>query len=95
MKETRNSFTIPKNWQLQSILKQVNFQKTSYGNLMKKQTKVKEELADVPVYSLLLAEKYGFDLKDILLNKIKKYPIEKRTAKKYTVFILQLINRSF
>ena len=51
--------------------------------------KVKEELADVIAYSLLLAEKYGFDVKDILLNKIKKngekYPIEKAkgTAKKY------------
>ena len=43
--------------------------------------KVKEELADVLAYSLLLAEKYGFNVKDILLDKIKKngekYPIEK------------------
>ena len=51
--------------------------------------KVKEELADVLAYSLLLAEKYGFDVKDILLDKIKKngekYPVEKAkgTAKKY------------
>ena len=51
--------------------------------------KVKEELADVLAYSLLLAEKYGFDIKDILLDKIKKngekYPVEKAkgTAKKY------------
>ena len=34
--------------------------------------KVKEELADVLAYALLLAEKYGFDVKDILLQKIKK-----------------------
>ena len=52
--------------------------------------KVKEELADVLAYSLLLAEKYEFNVKDILLDKIKKngekYPIEKAkgTAKKYT-----------
>ena len=51
--------------------------------------KVKEELADVLAYSLLLAEKYGFDVKDILLDKIKKngekYPVEKAkgNAKKY------------
>ena len=52
--------------------------------------KVKEELADVIAYSLLLAEKYGFDVKEILLDKIKKngkkYPVDKAkgTAKKYT-----------
>ncbi len=50
---------------------------------------IKEELADVIAYSVLLAEKYGFDIKEILLEKIKKngekYPIEKAkgTAKKY------------
>ena len=54
-----------------------------------KPEKVKEELADVLAYSFLLAEKYGFDIKQILLDKIKKngdkYPIEKAkgTAKKY------------
>ena len=52
--------------------------------------KVKEELADVIAYSLLLAEKYGIDVKEILLDKIKKngkkYPVDKAkgTAKKYT-----------
>jgi NTP pyrophosphatase (non-canonical NTP hydrolase) len=51
--------------------------------------KVKEELADVFSYAFLLAEKYNFDVKEIILNKIKlnssKYPIEKSkgTAKKY------------
>jgi NTP pyrophosphatase (non-canonical NTP hydrolase) len=51
--------------------------------------KVKEELADIFSFSLLLAEKYGFDVKEIVLDKIKnngkKYPIEKAkgTAKKY------------
>jgi NTP pyrophosphatase (non-canonical NTP hydrolase) len=51
--------------------------------------KVKDELADVFAYAFLLAEKYGFDVKEIVLNKIKKnsekYPIEKAkgTAKKY------------
>ncbi len=52
--------------------------------------KVKEELADVMAYALLLAEKYGFDVKEILLEKIKKngekYPVEKAkgNATKYT-----------
>lgn len=51
--------------------------------------KVKEELADILAYSFLLAEKYGFDVKEIVMNKIKingeKYPVDKSkgTAKKY------------
>ena len=51
--------------------------------------KVKEELADVIAYAFLLAEKYDFNIKDIVLEKIKKngekYPVEKAkgTAKKY------------
>ncbi|MCR9290969.1 MAG: nucleotide pyrophosphohydrolase [Bacteroidetes bacterium] len=52
--------------------------------------KVKEELADVIAYAFLLAEKYNLDVKEILLEKIKKngekYPVEKAkgTSKKYT-----------
>ncbi len=51
--------------------------------------KVKEELADVFAYAFLLADKYDFDVKQIVLDKIKsngeKYPIYKAkgTAKKY------------
>ena len=51
--------------------------------------KVKEELADVFAYAFLLADKYDFDVKQIVLDKIKKngmkYPVEKSkgTAKKY------------
>jgi len=51
--------------------------------------KVREELADVFAYAFLLAEKYDLDVKEIVLEKIKKnaekYPIEKAkgTAKKY------------
>ena len=47
--------------------------------------KVKEELADVFAYAFLLAEKYGFDVKEIVLDKIKKngekYPVEKAKGK--------------
>jgi NTP pyrophosphatase (non-canonical NTP hydrolase) len=51
--------------------------------------KVKEELADVFAYGLLLAEKYGFDVKEIVQEKINKnslkYPVEKAkgSSKKY------------
>jgi NTP pyrophosphatase (non-canonical NTP hydrolase) len=51
--------------------------------------KVKEELADIFSFAFLLAEKYGFDVKDIVLEKIRmngeKYPVDKAkgTAKKY------------
>lgn len=51
--------------------------------------KVKEELADVLVYALLLADKYGLDVKEIILDKLEKnnakYPVEKAkgNAKKY------------
>ncbi|PSJ17699.1 nucleotide pyrophosphohydrolase [Nitrosomonas supralitoralis] len=52
--------------------------------------KVKEELADVIAFALLLAEKYDLDVKQIVLEKIKqnaqKYPADKSrgSAKKYT-----------
>jgi NTP pyrophosphatase (non-canonical NTP hydrolase) len=51
--------------------------------------KVKEELADIFSFAFLLAEKYGFDVKEIVMEKIKKndlkYPVDKAkgTAKKY------------
>lgn len=51
--------------------------------------KVKEELADVFAMAFLLAEKYKFDVKEIVLEKIRKngekYPVEKAkgNAKKY------------
>ncbi len=51
--------------------------------------KLREELADILAFSLLLAGKHGLDVKEIVLDKIKKngekYPVEKSrgTAKKY------------
>ena len=51
--------------------------------------KVKEELADIFSFAFLLADKYKLDVKEIVLEKIKKngdkYPIDKAkgTAKKY------------
>ncbi|MCC8159458.1 MAG: nucleotide pyrophosphohydrolase [Phascolarctobacterium sp.] len=54
--------------------------------------KIKEELADVLIYCLYLAEYYRFDIKTIISEKIlenaKKYPIpqSKNNSKKYTDF---------
>lgn len=52
--------------------------------------RIKEELADVFAYALLLASKYELDVREIVLAKIEKnalkYPINKSKgiAKKYT-----------
>jgi len=51
--------------------------------------KIKEELADILAFTLLLAGKHGFDVKEMVIEKInknnEKYPVEKAkgTAKKY------------
>ena len=51
--------------------------------------KVKEELADILAFAFLLAEKYNFDIKQIVLDKIaknaEKYPVHiaKGNARKY------------
>ena len=51
--------------------------------------RVKEELADVLAYALLLSDTYNFDIKKIVLEKIEKnelkYPVQKAKgpAKKY------------
>jgi NTP pyrophosphatase (non-canonical NTP hydrolase) len=43
--------------------------------------KVRDELADVFAYGLLLAHEYGFDVQEIILEKMKKngekYPVDK------------------
>jgi NTP pyrophosphatase (non-canonical NTP hydrolase) len=47
--------------------------------------KVQEELADVLTYCILLADKYGFELDEIVLKKLEesksKYPVEKSFGK--------------
>ena len=51
--------------------------------------KVKEELADIFNYAILIADKYNLDIKQIVLDKLRrnaeKYPVEKAygRAKKY------------
>lgn len=54
-----------------------------------KPEKIREELADVLSYAFQMADKYGLDIQDIMLEKIRrnaeKYPVEKAkgSAKKY------------
>ena len=51
--------------------------------------KVKEELADIFNYAILIADKYNLDINQIVLDKLRrnaeKYPVEKAygSAKKY------------
>ena len=51
--------------------------------------KVREELADVFNYAILIADKYDLDIKQIVLDKLRrnaeKYPVEKAygSTKKY------------
>ena len=53
------------------------------------QRKIREELADVLNYAFQMADKYGLDIKEIMMEKIRrnaeKYPVEKArgSAKKY------------
>jgi NTP pyrophosphatase (non-canonical NTP hydrolase) len=52
--------------------------------------RVREELADILIFVLMLLEKYGLDLEEIVLNKLaaneEKYPADKarNSAAKYT-----------
>jgi NTP pyrophosphatase (non-canonical NTP hydrolase) len=51
--------------------------------------KVKEELADIFNYAILIADKYNLDIKQIVLDKLRrnaeKYPVDKAygNSKKY------------
>jgi len=63
--------------------------KTTEESELVDRNKLKEELADILAFSLLLTGKHSFDVKEIVLEKIRKnnekYPVEKSkgTAKKY------------
>lgn len=57
-----------------------------------KMDKIKEELADVLIYSLLMGDVLGLDISEIVTKKIeannKKYPVDKAYGKadKYTAY---------
>ena len=63
-----------------------------WGNEAKSLEALKEELADVLSYCYMLAEKYGFDVDEIVLDKYKKnearYPVSKAkgNSQKYNEF---------
>lgn len=68
-----------------------NFQwKNNDEAIHKNLNNIKEELADVLIYSLLLANELNLEVEEIILDKLlkneKKYPIEKAygSNKKYT-----------
>ena len=54
--------------------------------------KIEDELADILIYAILFADKYNFDIKELILKKLdkneQKYPVEtsKGNSKKYTEF---------
>ena len=54
--------------------------------------KVKEELADVFLYATLMADHYGLDIEEIMMEKLlkneQKYPADKvrGSSKKYTEY---------
>ena len=56
------------------------------------ESEVADELADVLIYCIYMADAMGFDINEIISNKMKKnaikYPIDKSkgNAKKYTEF---------
>ncbi|MGF3073081.1 nucleotide pyrophosphohydrolase [Facklamia sp. P12945] len=63
---------------------------TSEETIKKNFDAVKDELADVLIYSIMLASNLDLDMKEIIINKLKKndekYPVSKSkgTKKKYT-----------
>lgn len=71
-------------------LNEVFLWKTTEESRKVELAKVKEELADVFAYALLLANEFGLDPEQIVLDKVEqnalKYPVEKAkgVATKYT-----------
>ena len=88
-------FTDDRNWQqfhtpnnlaksiaIESSELLINYQ---YGDAYFNKENVKEEIADIVSYCLLLSEHYGFDIEEIMNEKIDKneikYPIGKAYGK--------------
>ena len=66
--------------------------KTSEEVVVTKQERLAEELADVLIYSYMLADNLDFDINDIIQKKLKKnaekYPVDKskNSNSKYNQF---------
>ena len=56
------------------------------GEGRKKLPEMREELADVLMYAILLSDRLGFDLDEIIMEKLRrneeKYPVEKSRGRK-------------
>lgn len=89
---TGNNSTIQKIWRFPFHWRQQNSSKYSSGagqtyvSNEGKQERIKEELADVLNYCVLMADACGLDIDEIVQEKIKvnneKYPVSKAKGKK-------------
>lgn len=66
------------------------FQWRSSQEAKQEPERLKEELADVLIYSYMLADNLGFDIEEIIAEKLKKnaqkYPLPELTTEKETSF---------
>ena len=72
-----------------SELNEIFLWKTTEEAEQSDKEKIADELADIFIYGIMLAHKHGFDIEEIIMNKMKKngekYPVEKAkgTMRKY------------
>lgn len=100
--ERIKNFTKDRNWSQfhtgENLAKSINIEAAEllelyqWNNEPKNLEDLKDELADVLIYSIMLADKYNFDVIEIMNEKLskneKKYPINKSygNSKKYDEF---------
>ena len=80
-----NQFHTPENLAKSISIEAAELLELYHWNSEADTSRVREELADVITYCVLLADKYGFDIDEIVLDKlektIEKYPVEKSKGK--------------
>ncbi len=100
--ERIKKFTKDRNWSQfhtgENLAKSINIEAAEllelyqWNNEPKNLEDLKDELADVLIYSIMLADKYDFDVIEIMNEKLskneKKYPVNKSfgNSKKYDEF---------
>jgi dCTP diphosphatase len=88
------SFVAERNWQQfhtsENLAKSISIEAAELLELYQwdsgaEEARLKEELADVLTYCLLLADRHNFDVTEIVLEKLEqtkaKYPVEKAKGK--------------
>jgi NTP pyrophosphatase (non-canonical NTP hydrolase) len=88
------SFVAERNWQQfhtsENLAKSISIEAAELLELYQwdseaEETRLKDELADVLTYCLLLADRHNFDVTEIVLEKLEqtkaKYPVEKAKGK--------------